>query len=109
MLHAKIQTQQLEKGGAEIDLEIDIMSSYPWNYQEKWPLTRTERLQRVGRPICPLYKTPKINAAKSWHSQFPEDQIIPCEQVSFKMERSSKSQIRLENSVVWDEVSNYSL
>jgi hypothetical protein len=35
MLHAKIQTQQLEKGGAEIDLGIDIMSSYPWNYQEK--------------------------------------------------------------------------
>ena len=55
MLHAKIQTQQLEKGGAEKDLGIDIM----WNYQERWPLTRAKRLKELDELSVHCIKTPQ--------------------------------------------------
>jgi hypothetical protein len=47
-----------------------------------------------------------IIAAKSWHSKFPGDQIVPCELIAFQNGKIvQESDISLENGVVWDEVS----
>jgi hypothetical protein len=124
MIHARMQTQQLEKEGGGKDLAIDreanageedIMSSFPRNYQWKWPLTRAERLKELDELSARYDKTRQranINAVKLWHSQFPKDQIIPDEVVTFQGgKRVDEAEIDLEGDVIWDEVSKgyYSL
>ena len=91
------------------------MSTYPWNYDEKWPLTRAERLQELD-DLSPHYEKTldkdNINAAKAWHSQFPHDQTVPNEMLIFQGGKKVKeSEIDLRNGVVWCEVSKgyYSL
>jgi hypothetical protein len=113
-----MQTQQLANGGAEkvVGKVVGIDSSkFPWNYEEKWPLTRAERLKELDDLSVHYSKTlqrANVDAAKLWHSRFPADQIVPSKQVSFQGGRIvEESEIRLENGVVWDEVSKgyYSL
>jgi hypothetical protein len=95
--------------------EEDIMPSLSWNYQWKWPLTRAERLKELDELSVHYDKTPQranINAVKLWHSQFPENQIIPCEVVTFQGgKKVDEAEIDLEDGVIWDEVSKdyYSL
>jgi hypothetical protein len=91
------------------------LSTFPWNYEEKWPLTRAERLRELD-DLTPHYEKTlqkdNINASKAWHSQFPHDQIIPNERLIFqKGKKVEESEIQSENGVVWDEVSKgyYSL
>ena len=85
------------------------MSTYPWNYDLKWPLTRVERLQELDNLTSHYEKTlqkDNINAAKAWHSQFPRDQTIPHELLIFQAgKKVRESDINLENGVVWCEVS----
>jgi hypothetical protein len=87
----------------------NIMSTYPWNYREKWPLTRAERIRELDELFEHYGKTlqrSNVIAAKSWHSKFPGDQIVPCELIAFQNGKIvQESDISLENGVVWDEVS----
>ncbi|KAN0081848.1 hypothetical protein V8E54_003146 [Elaphomyces granulatus] len=84
------------------------MPSLSWNYQWKWPLTRAERLKELDELSVHYDKTPQranINAVKLWHSQFPENQIIPCEVVTFQGgKKVDEAEIDLEDGVIWDEL-----
>lgn len=74
----------------------------------KWRLTRRERIYELDLMCKECEGTPQVEesiiAAKAWHSQFPLDEYVPRDLVSFQ-EGKKIDESELEEGLVWTEVS----
>lgn len=89
----------------------DSTLSRPTSPDLKWPLTREERIQELDE-LYPLYShTPQaqnIIAAKKHHSQFPAEQIVPANMITFmEGKQIGESEVSLYSGQPWCEVWMY--
>lgn len=79
------------------------MIGFPWDFEEKWPVTRAERLREL-EILSIHYDTTNqknnIMAVKSWHGKFPPGQVVPDEEVIFQDGKFVKEELEDEGGVV---------
>lgn len=87
----------------------ELPSSFPWNLEAKWPLTRRERIKELEELSEHYEKTAQkdnIRAARLYHAQFPLDEIVPEKDIFFQDGKQvEESEIKVDAGVIWDEVS----
>ncbi|QKX56908.1 uncharacterized protein TRUGW13939_04016 [Talaromyces rugulosus] len=63
-------------------------SSYPLDFEDKWPLTRAERVQELEELLSRHYfktmQRENIKGAIAYHAGFPPDEVMPDESVCFQ-------------------------
>ncbi|KAJ9194427.1 hypothetical protein DTO164E3_7312 [Paecilomyces variotii] len=85
----------------------ELPSSFPWNFEAKWPLTRRERIKELEELSEHYEKTAQkdnIRAARLYHAQFPLDEIVPEKDIFFQDGKQvEESEIKVDAGVIWDE------
>ncbi|KAJ9251186.1 hypothetical protein DTO207G8_5537 [Paecilomyces variotii] len=85
----------------------ELPSSFPWNFEAKWPLTHAERIKELEELSKDYEKTAQkenIRAARLYHAQFPPDEVVPEKLIFFQDGKQvEETEIKVDGGVVWDE------
>lgn len=89
-----------------------VWSSFPFDFNPKWPLTRAERVQELEELLSRHYfktiQKDNIKSAIAYHKGFPPDQVIPDDELVWFQNGKiiDESEIDGEKGTLWDEVSS---